>query len=506
MLNETHKHPKTPPYSDIDLDRWREYDHVWTDSLWMIEGRDRTGGHQLDYHGNFIPQIVTQVYLRYTKRDDIVLDLFLGSGTSAIEAARLDRRLVGVELKPDLVEYVRTKISPDLLDDRIRILQGDSASEETVACLREALAAMEAEQAQLLVLHPPYHDILRFSDLAQDLSNAPSTSAFLDLFETVARNGFDLLEQGRFAALVVGDKYTQGELIPLGFYCLERMQRVGFRTKGIVVKNITGNERGKGRSSNLWRYRALAGGYYIFKHEYVILFQKPATQTDVRSELLKVKRMPSWGRVQGDEWDRASRFVYSVRDLNGLRRETKRIAVERGLPVRDFGSYVIRRWYNFHTHQVTLDLILAHPSTRAEPDPFHHTVDFYLDGEGFDLKLTTLPRGFGHDGSTEPSSRARAEEPAEIITYARAHPEELARWLYVNQSKQGRFHAANRLFIVLHDGSDPDRTWELRRDFERVGRAIQAFLEDPHLMRVEFEDRRGKRHSPLAGVIFCVQE
>jgi len=55
-------HPKTTSYSDIDLNRWREYDHVWTDSLWLIGARDRTGGHKLDYHGNFIPQIATQVY------------------------------------------------------------------------------------------------------------------------------------------------------------------------------------------------------------------------------------------------------------------------------------------------------------------------------------------------------------------------------------------------------------------------------------------------------------
>jgi hypothetical protein len=56
---------------------------------------------------------------------------------------------------------------------------------------------------------------------------------------------------------------------------MERLSRIGFKTKAIVVKNIEGNERGKGRASNLWRYRALAGGYYIFKHEYVIIFRKP---------------------------------------------------------------------------------------------------------------------------------------------------------------------------------------------------------------------------------------
>jgi 16S rRNA G966 N2-methylase RsmD len=485
--------PKTPPYSDIDLKRWREYDHIWTDSLWMIEGRDRSGGHQLDYHGNFVPQIATQTYLRYTKENDVVLDLFLGSGTSAIEAARLNRRLIGVELKPNLVEYVRGKIPPELLGDRIHILEGDSAQEATAARVRDILAAMDVEHAQLVVLHPPYHDIIQFSDRTEDLSNAATLDDFLNLFETVAQRGFDLLQPGRFAVLVIGDKYSKGELIPLGFYCLERMQRAGFRTKGIVVKNISGNEVGKGRDSNLWRYRALAGGYYIFKHEYVIVFQKPAALADVRQELLKVKSMPPWGRAQDDAWDRASGFIYRLTNLRALRRETKRVAAELGLPVNDFARYVIRRWYNFHTHQAALDIILAHSSTSPEPDPFHHTVDFYLGEaglrpEGFDLKLTTLPKGFDQD-----------------IAYAQNHPEELARWLYVNQSTQGRFHAANRLFVVLHDAIDPKRTWELRRDFERLEQAIGDFLDEPRLMRVTFDDQEGTRHQPTAGVIFCVR-
>jgi hypothetical protein len=53
------------------------------------------------------------------------------------------------------------------------------------------------------------------------------------------------------------------------------MNTAGFRTKSIVVKNIEGNEVGKGRTNNLWRYRALRGGFYIFKHEYVLIFHKP---------------------------------------------------------------------------------------------------------------------------------------------------------------------------------------------------------------------------------------
>jgi len=262
------------PYSDLDPARWREYEHIWTDSLWLIEARDRSGGHQLDYHGNFVPQIATQTFLRYTRADEIVLDLFLGSGTSAIEAARLGRRLVGVELQQELVASVRARLPAELLDRRIYILQGDSTKPDTAARVRAALEQMGSPQAHLLVLHPPYHDIIRFSQEAADLSNAATLEDFLDLFAAAARHGFDLLAPDRFAVLVIGDRYAQGELVPLGFYCLQRMQEIGFRPKAIVVKNISGNEIGKGRSNNLWRYRALAGGFYVFKHEYVIVLQK----------------------------------------------------------------------------------------------------------------------------------------------------------------------------------------------------------------------------------------
>ncbi len=215
----------------------------------------------------------------------------------------------------------------------------------------------------------------------------------------------------------------------------------------------------------------------------------PTGPIGIRGELCKVERMPRWGRVQGNAWDRASRFIYRIDDLDTLRRETKRTAARMNLPLWDFGSYVIRRWYNFHTHQVVLDVILAHTRTRPEPDPYHHTVDFYLDDEGFDLKLTGLPRGFGRD-----------------LAYARAHPVELAHWLYANQSKQGRFHAANRLFVVLRDTVDPARTWELRRDFERLEQVLHAFLDRPDLARVAFNDRQGNQRKPLAGVVFCTRE
>ncbi len=263
------------PYSDLDLSKWRELGHIWTDSLWDIPSRSRGEGHKLDYHGNFVPQIATQTYLRFTKENDIVLDLFLGSGTSMVEARNLERRCIGVELNPELATYAENKVKNDSSEMRFKVVNDDSASPRAAHKIRAALAEMGAQYAQLLVLHPPYHDIIKFSDSPKDLSNARDVDTYLQMFEKAARNGWQLLEPGRFAVLVIGDKYANSELVPLGFYCMDRMNKIGFITKSIVVKNIARNEKGKGKDTNIWRYRALKGGFYIFKHEYVIIFRKP---------------------------------------------------------------------------------------------------------------------------------------------------------------------------------------------------------------------------------------
>src|SRR5258708_5929629 len=218
---------KTVGYNDIDLSRWKDYDEICTDSLWLINSRDRSNGHKLDYHGNYIPQIAAQTFNRYSKPGDVIIDLFLGSGTSAIEAVKLDRRCIGVELKPELAKYVQEKIQPKSRKT-IKIINGDSGDEKTKKAIHAKLRAMDKDFGQLLVLHPPYQDIIKFSNLPADLSNAGNTDDFLTMFRRVAANGFDLLEPGRFAVLIIGDKYAQGELVPLGFLCMNEMNKVGF--------------------------------------------------------------------------------------------------------------------------------------------------------------------------------------------------------------------------------------------------------------------------------------
>jgi len=265
---------KTTTYNDINLRKWRDYDNVKTDTLWEFSSRLKEGGHSNEYHGNFIPQIAQQLFERYTKKGDIVLDLFFGSGTSGIEAINMGRRCIGVELKEDLAQKVSEKFTPKQLVTDVNIISADSASELTQGKVKARLDIMGKDKAQLLVLHPPYDDIIKFSDRSEDLSNCASTEKFYDLFKKVAKNGYDLLEDNRFAALIIGDKYSDSQIVSLGFECQERMKQIGFIHKATIVKDMQGNERAKGKTANLWRYRALAMGFNIFKHEYIMIFQK----------------------------------------------------------------------------------------------------------------------------------------------------------------------------------------------------------------------------------------
>ena len=124
------KEVKTKPYSDIDLNNWKDYSHIKTDTWWEFASRDKSNGHSNEYHGNYIPQIAQQLYERFTQKGDIVLDMFLGSGTSAIEALHLGRRCIGVELKPEQVDIVSNKFSPKELVTDINLICSDSANEE----------------------------------------------------------------------------------------------------------------------------------------------------------------------------------------------------------------------------------------------------------------------------------------------------------------------------------------------------------------------------------------
>jgi hypothetical protein len=262
---------KTSKINDINLLRWKEYDGIITDSLWILDKRDTSGAHLGWYWGNFIPQIPHQMMLRYTKKGEWVLDTFLGSGTTLIECRRLGRNGIGIELNQEVADKAKELIQKEENKDNVitEVIVGDSRTID----INSVLSKYKINHVQLLIMHPPYFDIIKFSGDERDLSNAKNINEFLKMFGEVVDNTTSFLENGRYLVLVIGDKYSKGEWIPLGFYCMNEVLKRKYLLKSIIVKNFE-ETRGKRNQKELWRYRALVGGFYIFKHEYIMLFKK----------------------------------------------------------------------------------------------------------------------------------------------------------------------------------------------------------------------------------------
>ena len=262
---------RTGAINEINLNRWKEYEDIYTDSLWLVNRRDGAGAHSAGYWGNFIPQIPHQMMRRYTRSGDWVLDPFAGSGTTLIEARRLGRNSLGVEIQADVAARTRELL---LADPSGRGLVSEMTTGDCLAIdYRELLARHGQQSAQLVMLHPPYFDIIKFSDDPRDLSNAGSIDAFLEMIGQLVDQVTPVLESGRYLALVIGDKYAKCEWIPLGFQTMNQVLQRGYSLKSIIVKNFE-ETAGKRNQKELWKYRALAGGFYIFKHEYIFVFRK----------------------------------------------------------------------------------------------------------------------------------------------------------------------------------------------------------------------------------------
>jgi len=177
---------------------------------------------------------------------------------------------------------------------------------------------------------------------------------------------------------------------------------------------------------------------------------------DLRRELLKVKTF-SWGVVQG-QLDRKIQAEYVRRFV---RYDDLLRNVEAGLH-EEVTNYVVCSWFN---HWTTV-LIEEHISSHQRVIPTLKNVkgvDIFFDGQPFDLKVTYLPRDYDSD-------------------YAVGSPRELAVWMYENQGAQ-RFGAENRLFVVLLERGEPERSWELKRDFSLVFQKIDDFFDEAAVSR-----------------------
>jgi len=262
-LNYKVKPVKTWEPEDFDLERT---------SVWSFPRRGNWATHKGDFRGNWAPEIPRNVMLRYSEKGDLVLDQFLGSGTTVIEAKLLRRQSIGIDINPQAIEIAKQrtafKILPEDDDDRIyepELHIGDARS----------LSMIEDDSVDLVCAHPPYAEIIRFSSgISGDMSHL-KVDEFIQDMRKVVRESFRVLKPGKYCAFLIGDTRRERRVVSIGFRTWPLFVETGFLEKENIIK-IQHNCKATG----FWRKRSVDYNFLLLAHEYLFVFQKPPSNSD----------------------------------------------------------------------------------------------------------------------------------------------------------------------------------------------------------------------------------
>jgi hypothetical protein len=156
----------------------------------------------------FPVELPEQLIRLYTYEDDLVLDPFMGSGSSMVAAARLGRRYVGYDLDPEYVEIARQRVR-----EEGSVATSDSDDDPATRAARDGKAAPRL--AEELLEEAGFRDIRRDRRVRGTAVSLPLTAVdasgdewFFDVSGTFTtyRGGLQRMETvwktlGRAAAL-----------------------------------------------------------------------------------------------------------------------------------------------------------------------------------------------------------------------------------------------------------------------------------------------------------------
>nr|WP_311516342.1 DNA methyltransferase [uncultured Anaerococcus sp.] len=163
------------------------------------------------------------ILLRYSKEGDLVLDQFVGGGTSLVEAKLLNRNIIGVDVNEIALDRCREKINfvHEGANGRVYLHKADARK----------LNFISDSSIDLICTHPPYANIISYSeDIKEDLSLLKVTD-FLEEMKKVASESYRVLKADKFCAILMGDTRQKGHMIPMSFEVMKIFQDAGFNLK-----------------------------------------------------------------------------------------------------------------------------------------------------------------------------------------------------------------------------------------------------------------------------------
>lgn len=230
-----------------------------TNTVWAFPDRGKWATHDAKYRGNWSPYIPRNVILRYSQEGDTVLDPFVGGGTTAVEAKLTNRNFIGFDINPAAVELSRKKCK----------FQFDTTALSVIDVADARKLPLDDNTIDLICAHPPYADIIHYSDdIKGDLSLLPMKN-FLFEMGKVADEFHRVLKKDKFCAILMGDMRKKGMVQSLAFETMRIFEMAGFKTKEIIIK-----EQHNCKATGYWKTNSIKFNFLLLAHEYLFVLKK----------------------------------------------------------------------------------------------------------------------------------------------------------------------------------------------------------------------------------------
>lgn len=102
----------------------------WTKSIWTMNAES---AKRIGHPAPFPEELPYRLIQLYSFKDDIILDPFIGSGTTAVSALKSDRKFVGYDISKEYIELAEKRIEPLIKQIKLDFIIIDDKENTTTA-------------------------------------------------------------------------------------------------------------------------------------------------------------------------------------------------------------------------------------------------------------------------------------------------------------------------------------------------------------------------------------
>ena len=107
-----YKREKGEKQNSISKEQFME----WTKSIWTMNAES---ARRIGHPAPFPEELPNRLIQLYSFKGDIILDPFMGSGTTAVSALKTDRKFVGYDISKEYIDLAEKRIEPLLKQTKI---------------------------------------------------------------------------------------------------------------------------------------------------------------------------------------------------------------------------------------------------------------------------------------------------------------------------------------------------------------------------------------------------